>query len=111
MRKMITPVEMVLIRRMPVLTAVEIRKLNDEARRTARETRRQRRVDAAVQAAMPQIQSMRDEGASFIEIQRVFARARIDIGVDELRSTFEKLQARAEAAAPDSASVNIGEKP
>jgi len=109
MRKTVTLVEKILIERMPVLTTAEIRNLNDEARRVAQATRRQRRVDAAVQAAMPQILAMRDAGAGFVEIQRVFARARIDIRVGELRSTFEKLQAQAAARVSDS--INIGGKP
>lgn len=110
MKKTITPVERFLIKLMPVLTAAEIRKLNDEARGIARATRRQRRVDAAVQAVMPQIQAMRDAGAGFVEIQRVFVRSRIDIEVSELRVTFEKLQVHG-VSAPVPARADFGKKP
>jgi hypothetical protein len=109
-RKTITLAGKMLIAQMPIPTAAEVRKADDEARLVARATRRQLRVDASVQAVMPQIQAMRDAGAGFVTIQRVFARERIDISVSELRSTFEKLQAQAATAAV-ATSANTGERP
>jgi hypothetical protein len=106
---MITLAGKMRIGQMRIPTAAEVRKADDEARSVARAARRQLRVEAAVQAVMPQIQAMRDAGAGFVTIQRVFARERIDIGVGELRSTFEKLQAQTAVIATDNG--NSGERP
>lgn len=75
------------------LKSLRIPSQNEVLLRRADEKQRKRNevIEAAVRASFVEIRAMRDAGESFYNIQRVFARNRIDISVPELRSTFLSL--------------------
>lgn len=52
---------------------------------------RQRAITEAIRSVMPRLIAMRQEGASFAKIQRVFSTGRVEMTIQELRAAYEKL--------------------
>ncbi|MCW3587349.1 hypothetical protein [Burkholderia cenocepacia] len=83
------------ILQLEVLSTAEMNSLKNEER--------QRAIYEAIRTVMPRLIAMRQEGASFVKLQRVFSTGRVEMSVHELRAAYEKF-------ANSSSSRAIGEE-